>query len=345
MPNGEEDRPETTPKKRRRHRRAKRILLGLEIVLAVLLLAMAALLYNPVRTLATLEKVDDFPLYVMHYKGTYLFDLFAEDGLDDPLYRRVYEAVNPDACTSFAALDPNGDAVFGRNLDWNHRSSLLLFTDPPGGYASASMVDLYYLGFEGMQEIPWTKRVALLATPYAAIDGMNECGVAIAQNAVPKRNMPKDPNKPTLLNSQIIRLVLDHAQDVDEALALIEQYNVEFVGPSSVHFHLADASGASVIVEYLDDRVNIVRADTPWQVSTNYLFSEEIQPDCWRYNKAAEILRVADGIASNDAAMDLLEAVQQDHTVWSVVYGLNTGQIRLALGKDYKNVHAFQLPQ
>jgi len=43
-----------------------------------------------------LEKVDDFPLYVMHYQGTYLFDLFAEDGIEWGPYRKIYEAVTPD---------------------------------------------------------------------------------------------------------------------------------------------------------------------------------------------------------------------------------------------------------
>jgi len=325
-----------------RRSRKRRILLGLVIMLSTALLILSVFLYNPVRTLATLEKVDDFPLYVMHYKGTYLFDLFAEEGIEWAPYQKLYKAVNPDACTSFAAPTADSDVVFGRNLDWSHRSSLLLFTDPPDGYASVSLVDLYYLGLEGLQEIPWSKRFVLLAAPYAAIDGMNECGVAIAQNAVPERNTPKDPNKPTLLNSQIVRLVLDHAHDVEEGLELIQQYNVEFAGPP-VHFHLADASGASAIVEYLDGGLNIVRAGTPWQVSTNYLFSEEIKPDCWRYNKATEILSESEGIASNEAAMDLLEAVKQDHTVWSIVYGLNSGHIGLAMGKDYDHAHAFHL--
>jgi hypothetical protein len=29
--------------------------------------------------------------------------------------------------------------------------------------------------------------------------------------------------------------------------------------------------------------------------------------------------------------------------MWSVVYGLQTGQIQLALGRNYDNVHEFQL--
>jgi len=326
----------------KRRRRLKRVLRVLAIVLVVVLLVLGALLYNPVRTLATLEKVDDYPLYVMHYKGTYLFDMFVEEGIEWGPFRKVYEAVNPEACTSFAAVEAGCGAVFGRNFDWRHRASLLLFTDPPGGYASVSMVDLFYLGLEGMQHVPWSQRPVLLAAPYATIDGMNECGVAIAQNAVPSRNTSKDPNKPTLLNSQIVRLVLDYAKDVNDALTLIQDYNVEFVG-TPVHFHVADASGNSAVVEYLDGGINIVRRDEPWQVSTNYLFSEEIQPDCWRYNKAAEVLGASQGTLARDEPMRLLEKVKQDSTVWSIVYGLDTGDVRVAMGRDYDQIHRFQL--
>jgi hypothetical protein len=340
MSEKEQARAETHPEGRRRFRRARRVVVG---VAAVLLLALIAVSYAPLRTLSSLEKVDDFPLYVMHYRGTYLFDLFAERGIEWGPFQKVYKAVNPEACTSVAALDSDGGAVFGRNLDWQHRASLLLYTDPPHGYASVSMVDLYYLGFEGWQHIPWSKRFALLAAPYAAIDGMNECGVAIAQNGVPARNTPKDLNRPTLLNSQIIRLVLDHARDVNEAVALIQKYNVEFVGPSSVHFHVADASGGSAVVEYVNGGISVVRGDKRWQVSTNFLFSEPVKPDCWRYNKASETLDTTDGTISQAGAMDLLEAVKLDNTVWSIVYGLSTGQITLALGRDYNRIHAFSL--
>jgi len=195
---------------------------------------------------------------------------------------------------------------------------------------------------EGMQEIPWSKRFILLASPYATIDGMNECGVAISQNAVPERNTPKDPNKPTLLNSQIIRLVLDHAADVDQALDLMQKYNVEFAN-TSVHFHLADVSGKSAIVEYVDDGISIVRDDNLWQVSTNYLFSEPQQPDCWRYKTASKALSEAQGKISQDKAMRLLQDTSQDSTVWSVVYNLENGQINLVMGKNYDRVHTFSL--
>jgi hypothetical protein len=34
---------------------------------------------------------------------------------------------------------------------------------------------------------------------------------------------------------------------------------------------------------------------------------------------------------------------KENRTVWSVVYNLSTGQIKLAMGKDYENVHSFEL--
>jgi hypothetical protein len=328
--------------KKKPRKLGRKILKALLILLVVIIIALSALLYYPVRTMASLEKVDDFPLYTMKYHGDYLFDFFIEYGTEWGPYKKVFKMVNPDACTSIAALNPEGEAVFGRNFDWQHRSSLLLFTEPLGGYASVSMVDLYYLGFEDMQEIPFSKRLALLGSPYATIDGMNECGVAISQNAVPKRNTPKDPNKPTLLNSQIVRLVLDHAADVEEALILIRQYNVEFAG-TPVHFHIADATGKSAIVEYIDGGVSIVHNDKLWQVSTNYLFSETQQPDCWRYKKASQSLTDVQGNISQDKAMDILQSTAQNHTVWSVVYNLKTGQIHLVMGKNYDKVHTFTL--
>jgi predicted choloylglycine hydrolase len=330
------------PAKKKPHKLRRKILTALLILVAVVVIALSSLLYAPVRTMASLEKVDDFPLYTMRFHGDYFFDYFAEHGTEWGLYRKIYEKVNPDACTSLAALNPQGELVFGRNLDWEHKASLLLYTEPPNGYASVSMVDLYYLGFEGMQEIPWSKRFVLLGSPYATIDGMNECGVAIAQNAVPKRNTPKDPNKPTLLNSQIIRLVLDHAKDVDEALTLIQQYNVDFANVC-VHFHIADASGKSAIVEYIDGGVSIVCDGNLWQVSTNYLFSEPQQPDCWRYKTASQALAEAQGSISQDEAMSLLKDTSQDTTVWSVVYNLGTGQIHLVMGRNYDRIHTFNL--
>jgi hypothetical protein len=334
---------------RKRRSIGRRILRVLLILFVVVVIGLSIVLYNPVRTVASLTRVDDYPLFVMKYKGTYLFDLFAKKGTQWGVYRKLYETLNPAACTSFAALSPQGERMFGRNLDWQHRSSLLLYTAPRGGYASVSMVDLFYLGLEGKQEIGWPECFVLLGAPYATIDGMNECGVAIAQNAIPHCEPLYDPQRPTLLCSQILRLVLDHAKDVEQALELISKYNVEFPNPGViVHFHVADASGKSAIVEYVGGEMVVTRNEGPWQVSTNFLLCEErpqgANSSCWRYNKVYQELARAQGSVTPDQAMALLETAKLDFTVWSVVYSLTTGRIQVALGRDYKDIHTFELP-
>jgi len=330
-------------KKTKRRKRIKRILL---VCLLALVIGLGIILYGPVRTMASLEQVDNYPLFVMRYHGDYFFDWFSEHGIDWPLFKKFYKAMNPDACTSFAALSNEDSAVFGRNFDWQHRSSLLLFTDPPDGYASVSMVDLYYFGLEGMQEIPWTKRFNLLGTPYAIMDGMNEWGVAVGQNAVPFKKLPYDPNKPTLISNQLMRAVLDHARDVNEAITLIQKYNPNFP-VVCCHLHIADVSGNSVVVEYVDGRMVLIRSDKPWQVSTNFLLceapAEPASSGFWRYDLASEYLNKAEGHLSQDEAMKLLQSAKLSHTVWSVVYNLSTGAVRIAMGKDYEQIHTFQL--
>jgi len=328
-------------KKIKKHKRIIRILL---VCLLVVFIGLGVILYGPVRTMVSLERVDDYPLFVMRYHGDYFFDWFSEHGIEWPIFQKFYKLMNPDACTSFVAMSDPNSVVFARNFDWLHRSSLLLFTDPPDGYASVSMVDLYYLGLEGMKEIPWLKRFFLLGTPYGIMDGMNEWGVAVSQNAVPFKKLPYDPNKPTLISNQIMRAILDHARDVGEAVSLIEKYNPNFPVVCG-HLHIADVSGNSVVIEYVDGRMVVIRNDKPWQVSTNFLLSEAKAetPVCRRYDTACEYLLSTEGHVTQQEAMKLLQSVKLEQTVWSVVYNLSTGAVDIAMGKDYEKIHSFQL--
>jgi hypothetical protein len=113
--------------------------------------------------------------------------------------------------------------------------------------------------------------------------------------------------------------------------------------PFLLKVSLPNSSGKSAIVEYIDGGVAVVRNDNPWQVSTNYLFSEPQQPDCWRYQTASNFLREVQGNISQDKAMNLLHDASQDTTVWSVVYNLKSGQINLVMGKNYDRIHTFSL--
>ncbi len=321
--------------------------LNKSIILAVaILLVLAVFLCQPLQTLGSLQKVSDYPLYVMKYHGGY--DFLSQLGVIEKFqHNSKISTVRPGTSTSFSALNPNGYALFGHNLDWwNHTrpASLLLFTDPPDGFASVAMVSIDVLGYEnGM--IPWHKRPRLLFSPYLIQGGMNEYGLAVAVTSSPCRIGNGDPLKTKIESSHVMRFMLDQAKSVDEAIDLLQGYNVHFPRMCG-HHHIADAFGNSAIVEYVDGEIIVTRGKDPWLVVTNFLITE-VQPEgangpCWRYMQAYEKLSHHDGQISPRTAMKLLEDVSTS-TIWSIVYNLSTGKVELVMGRNYEFLYTFNL--
>ncbi len=305
-------------------------------------------------TLASLQQVSEYPLYVMHYQGDYGFSEYLQTGLQPAAMDagvETYSMHEPAwACTGFAALSSSEDRLMGRNFDWLDHPALLLFTDPPEGYASVSMVDLYYLGYDGV--IRDDDRLNLLRAPYLPFDGMNEEGLAVGMMAVSEADSGYDPDRVTISDLNLIRLVLDDAADVDEAVALMGEYNIDFGGGPPIHYFLADASGNSAVVEFLDGGMQVLPNQVDWQVSTNFLVSKE-QPvgassSCWRYNTSYQALESSGGVLDPQAAMELLAEVSQpgDYaTRWSVVYNMTVSEISLVMGREYDQVYTFSLDE
>jgi hypothetical protein len=300
-------------------------------------------------TLDSFRKVDDFPLYVMTYQGDYGFDDYLRQGLSrhEPSPLPLVPAW---ACTTFTTLNSEGDYILGRNFDWHDHPILLLFTDPPHAYASVTMVDLHYLGFLKDQEPSTEALHELLNAPYWPFDGMNELGLAVSIMAVPSADPGLDPQKVTISSLEVIRLLLDYAGDVDEAVALLEAYNIDFIGGPPLHYLIADGEGDSVIVEFIEGKTVILGSEEPWQVSTNFLLALEkpqgSASSCWRYNRVYSHLEDAQGDLSSDEAMQLLGDVSQSGdypTIWSIVYNRTKGEIFVVVGQNYETIHPFQL--
>ncbi len=296
-------------------------------------------------TITSLELVDDYPLYTMIYYGDYGFADFIETGYtSNDAKTQTY--VDKWACTCFAAMGSYRTRFFGRNFDWSNRATLLLYTKPPDAYASVSMVDLFYLGYNAENLADSTTDLErLLDTPYLPFDGMNEKGVAVSMMAVPEVKAPEDPDKVTIGEIHVIRLILDYAKDVNEAIDLLQQYNVRIEEPP-IHYLIADRSDNSVVIEFVDGEMIILRNEEPWQVSTNFVISDYEEPgeaSCWRYDSTSAQLEEYKGDITADLAMDILESVSQPFTIWSTVYDMSNGDIRVAMGTKYNEIHKFNL--
>jgi predicted choloylglycine hydrolase len=285
------------------------------------------------------RKVDDYPLYVLHYEGDYGFGEYLATG-ETPLVGYIHVP----GCTVFTAMG-GGETLMGRNFDFPSNPALLLYTDPPDGYASVSMVDLGYFGYS-LSNLPQEGDLdSLLAAPYLPFDGMNEKGLAVGMAAIPEAVAPTAEGKTARGEIQVIRLLLDYAGDVDEALTLLEEYNVEMTSPP-IHYMIADGSGESVVVEYIHGEMHVLREEMPYQVMTNYIIQGAqtgLDAPCWRYRAVYEGLSGCNGVLSAGEAMDLLSEASQSSTIWSIVYDASTGEIHVAMGHSYENIYTFSL--
>jgi hypothetical protein len=305
-------------------------------------------------TLNSLEKVNNYPLYTMHYSGAYIPKVSSGVRFEQLVRTRwLGLTTSPPAwaCSLFMAAGKAGDGLYGRNFDWEYSPAVLLFTDPPGGYASVSMVDLAYLGFGGskadkLTDLPLKERQTLLNAPFLPFDGMNEYGLTIGMAAVPETKMPYDPDKETISSLMIIREMLDHARNVDEAVVLLQSYNIDMGGGPPIHYLIADSAGRSALVEFDAGEMVIIATDKAWHLATNHLHNAADntgQSGCWRYNKIYQRLADIGGQLATRDALDLLAEVSQDSTQWSVVYSMKTGEINVAMGREYTGVQTFHL--
>jgi choloylglycine hydrolase len=328
-----------------------------------------------IRSLWSLRPVPGTRMYVMDYYCGYNAAGLYEHGIDHddipgslirnyypPLLAPICEVIGghvkgqrkwhkgDHACSSVAVRDDEGHELFGRNFDWTHDPCLIVRIHGVDGPSSVSMVDLHYLqlGEDQLERPSLANRVRLLMAPYIPMDGMNDRGLAIScMTAEGSRVSPTDPGKPTLMVPALMRLVLDFAGTTDEAVAVMGRFNLDFDGVPC-HFLVADRSGRSVVVEYVEGRVETVPSTGRWQVSTNHLLCGKSEGEndaaCDRYRTAAAWL--ADTARPLDAGeiMRLMAAISaENRTMWTSVYNLTTGEYQVAHRRHYENLFSDRL--
>lgn len=344
---------------------------------ALLLIVMAGggfMFRNELKTLQSLKKVDGNFLYTMKYEGDYGFDDFLKEGastdaelvkfVTDRLLRGIpLEFSIPDlGCSTFSAQTENGDQIFGRNFDLTYSPALFLETKPDNGYRSFSTVNLAFLGF-GEEKMPETfkQKIITLAAPYAPLDGINEKGLTAAVLRIGDEPTNQDTGKTDITTTTAIRLILDKAATVEEALALLEQYDMHSSAGSCYHFQISDSQGNSVVVEYVNNEYEVIPAEKNYQMVTNFLLSEKkynFGSGQDRYEVLKNKLDECRGVLEDaQAGMALLEAASSDWhvsettgrlnaTQWSIIYNNTDLTASVITERQYdKPAHEFSLTE
>ena len=177
---------------------------------------------------------------------------------------------------------------------------------------------------------------------------MNEKGLAVGVLLIDTKPTNQNTKKVDITTTTAIRMMLDKAKNVDEALELLSSYDMHSSANSCYHFQICDASGKSVVVEYVDNEMKVVYPDKNYQCATNFLLT---QPDAEfnfgqdRYQIIDEKLSSTNGKLSNREAMQLLSDCSQDahknkqgkisKTQWSCVYDLKNKKVTVCVNQNY----------
>lgn len=355
-------------------RSVKKILLTvLAVIVVLLVLAFAgiwAVWHNEISSVASIqmlrERNDDHldgAVYSMQVKGDfYLDDFVAQGGVssDTELIRFITDNIThgvvdlnmtaPEiGCSSFTVTAENGDALFARNYDFSKTNAMLVFTEAnEGRHATISTVDLQFLGIDVDQDMTGLMdKVICLAAPYAPLDGINDAGVSCGiymtyQGGEETVATSQDTDKPDFTSTTLLRLILDYADSVEEAVQIASSYDLHDSANTSYHYMVADSTGKSAILEWTNDSavdttdndgsqrtLKVVYNDqdsaigeretaSGYQVVTNFVLQPgyyegvpaENKKGADRYDRLYEELQATDGVVTDDqAAMDILQTV------------------------------------
>lgn len=367
------------------------IILSVIILIAAVLVSAVAIVWrDEIATVSSFRQIrgrndanEEGSIYSMKVQGGFYFDDFLSNGgassdselidfITNNITRGLVEIEIGETdigCSAFIAKAENGDILFGRNYDFDKTNVCLTMTDPGNGrYKSFSSVDLNYVGMDPEMDVEGlVNKITCLASPYAPLDGINEkgvsCGIFMSyQGAETVSTNQTDSAKQNITSTTMLRLILDYAADVDQAVELVKNYNLHDSANTSFHYMVADAKGKSAILEWVpaegitDSTDNDGGARTLNVIyNTDPMYDEMLANSQFRYQSITNFIvtpgyydgedaAAANGVDRYDyinaslaagngtvkdewAAMDILEGVGRRHwnggvTVHSVVYNL-----------------------
>ena len=340
-------------------------------LILVLVIGIGTVFFGEIRTLVSFKQLNEHPFYEMTYHADYNLDEFLVNGAatDDDLVSFVTKQVlkgisfdvNPDgACSTFVATNLEDENLFGRNFDYVHSIGLIVRTQPKNGYKSISLVNLNHLGLslENMPTKNLINRVITLAAPYAPLDGMNEKGLAIGVLVIEDGKVHQNTGKVPITTTSAIRMVLDKAATVDEAIELLKNYDMNSSGETGYHFQIADATGNTAVVEYINNEMHVLTKEEGHTAATNFVLYNGMNSGYGqdRYEKIKAKQEETNGIMSEDEAMDLLlsvpaqgmreveggEGIPSD-TQWSCVYNLDDLTLQICTTRDKSRTYNYSL--
>ncbi len=316
----------------------------------------------------SVERLDE-GLYYMEYKGDDGFDeLIARGGgrssgelvgyvmnfLSKGYYNPpVTPAPAQYGCSALTARTPENEVLMGRNFDFSSATGMILHTIPKRGYETITTFNVEFFGFgEGWLPEGFVNQYMALSGLFFALDGINEKGLAVADlMAGDDAVTHQDSGKPALTTTSAISYLLKNAATVDEALELLKGIDMNSDIGSAHHYAISDASGKSVVVEYVDNEIVVV--DSP-ALTNHYLCKQKRNVGLYegdrRYDFLCQQYEEAGGTLDLRQLTTAIASVSQPPaqgdrlgTAWTMVMNLSNPSVTYYSRRHFDKPFRFEL--
>ncbi len=335
-----------------------------------------------INAVKSLSKISE-GVFFLEYEGDYGFDKYLSKGgsrtpeeltsfisgelkkgnwtsPDKKTLRQLKITSSDFGCSSISVKNSASGTgrLYGRNYDWKDCQVLIIHSKPDAGYESISTCCLSHIGIPDDWE-PKGKffdDIVSLAALYVPMDGMNEKGLYIADlMAGDDEKTEQERGNVSIITTDAIRLVLDKAANVDEALALIEQYDMHSVIGWAHHFAIADAQGKAVAVEWVNNRMYVT--ETP-RLTNHYVtespkkddgINPETENSRIRFTELEKRMTASDSQMTAEQVRDTLKSVRAGQydgkalTVWSAVFEPENKRVNYYFRENYDKAYVFEL--
>lgn len=323
----------------------KKAIITIGVLLTLMVVAIVSfgcMFHNQYAAAQSVEQVGD-KMYTMTYEGNYGLDDFLKQGGASSANeiavfvcnQLFYGLVSPPevepaefGCSFITVKDKDGNVLTGRNFDWpNSKSPIAIIrTCPEKGYASVSTSCISFLGFsDDWNPKGVNDKMALIAGIYAPLDGMNEKGLVVSDLVAGDHTKTNQKTGRTnMTTTSAIRMLLDKAANVEEALQLLESCDMHSDIDYSHHLAISDAKGRSVVVEWVDNKMLV--AESP--LCTNHYLADSRMKDYSIYSEDSHrrydsMKQMRDSLTTmnqNDVTESIRRVAAKDMTRWSVVF-------------------------
>ncbi len=200
------------------------------------------------------------------------------------------------------------------------------------GMETVSVANLNWLGYTPYSPPDIFNRYAALAALYLPMSGMNNCGLAVAALEVSDAPAPvRDTERPDLTVTTAVRLLLDKADYVDEAVALLEKFDIFPSCGRDYHLAISDSEGSSVVVEWVDGAMVVTRSPC---AANGFPSASEKTDERLLSLYRAHFKYGGDMTASQ--VMDAMQRVSPDGDGWIAIYDIGNYSASFCFDGDYE---------